>query len=108
MTPVVSVQNRYNVDDRGSESLIDLCEQEQLAFLPWAPIQDLDSNAASSRDRRATRRHAATGRARVAAGPIAGDTADSGHRVGEPPREQRRPRPASSSSPQELTAITQN
>jgi len=38
------VQNRYNVDDRGSESLVDLCEQEQLAFLPWAPIQDLDRN----------------------------------------------------------------
>jgi len=44
LTPVVSVQNRYNVDDRGSESLVDLCEQEQLAFLPWAPIQDLDRN----------------------------------------------------------------
>jgi aryl-alcohol dehydrogenase-like predicted oxidoreductase len=44
LTPVVSIQNRYNVDDRRSESLIDLCEQEQMAFLPWAPIQDLDRN----------------------------------------------------------------
>src|SRR5207248_9571801 len=44
LTPVVSIQNRYNVDDRGSESLVDLCEQEQLVFLPWAPIQDLDRN----------------------------------------------------------------
>jgi pyridoxine 4-dehydrogenase len=44
LTPIVSIQNRYNVDDRGSESLVDLCEQEQLAFLPWAPIQDLDRN----------------------------------------------------------------
>jgi pyridoxine 4-dehydrogenase len=44
LTPIVSIQNRYNVDDRGSESLVDLCEQEQLVFLPWAPIQDLDSN----------------------------------------------------------------
>jgi pyridoxine 4-dehydrogenase len=42
VTPIVSVQNRYNVSDRGSESLVDLCEQEQLAFLPWAPILDLD------------------------------------------------------------------
>jgi pyridoxine 4-dehydrogenase len=41
LTPVVSVQNRYNLTDRTSESLIDLCEQEQLAFLPWAPMQDL-------------------------------------------------------------------
>jgi aryl-alcohol dehydrogenase-like predicted oxidoreductase len=46
LTPIVSIQNRYNVEDRGSESLVDLCEQEQLAFLPWAPIQDLDRNRA--------------------------------------------------------------
>jgi pyridoxine 4-dehydrogenase len=46
LTPIVSIQNRYNVDDRGSESLVDLCEQEQLVFLPWAPIQDLDRNRA--------------------------------------------------------------
>jgi pyridoxine 4-dehydrogenase len=44
LTPVVSIQNRYNVDDRRSESLVDLCEQEQMVFLPWAPIQDLDGN----------------------------------------------------------------
>jgi pyridoxine 4-dehydrogenase len=42
VTPIVSVQNRYNVTDRGSEALVDLCEQEQLVFLPWAPILDLD------------------------------------------------------------------
>nr|BFE61964.1 aldo/keto reductase [Dactylosporangium thailandense] len=45
ITPVVSIQNRYNVDDRGSESLVDLCEQESIVFLPWAPIQNLDGNA---------------------------------------------------------------
>jgi pyridoxine 4-dehydrogenase len=42
LTPIVSIQNRYNVDDRRSESLVDLCEQEVMVFLPWAPIQDLD------------------------------------------------------------------
>src|SRR3954469_10524865 len=46
LTPVVSIQNRYNVDDRQSESLVDLCEQEQMVFLPWAPIQNLDGNTA--------------------------------------------------------------
>jgi pyridoxine 4-dehydrogenase len=40
ITPIVSVQNRYNIADRSSESVLDLCEQEQLAFLPWAPIVD--------------------------------------------------------------------
>jgi len=42
MTPVVSVQNRYNASDRSSESMLDLCEQETLVFLPWAPIIDAD------------------------------------------------------------------
>ncbi len=42
VTPIVSIQNRYNVADRKSEPLVDLCEQEELAFLPWAPIQDAD------------------------------------------------------------------
>jgi len=38
LTPIVSVQNRYNVADRTSETIVDLCEQEELVFLPWAPI----------------------------------------------------------------------
>jgi len=46
LTPIVSIQNRYNVEDRRSESLIDLCEQERMVFLPWAPIQDLQGNRA--------------------------------------------------------------
>jgi pyridoxine 4-dehydrogenase len=42
LTPVVSVQNRYNPADRSSEPIVDLCDQEAIAFLPWAPIQDAD------------------------------------------------------------------
>jgi pyridoxine 4-dehydrogenase len=41
LTPVVSIQNRYNLGDRGSEAVLDACEKEALAFLPWAPIQDV-------------------------------------------------------------------
>ncbi len=43
IVPIVSIQNRYNVTDRSSETIVDLCEQEQLAFLPWAPIQETDN-----------------------------------------------------------------
>jgi pyridoxine 4-dehydrogenase len=57
VTPVVSVQNRYNAADRSSESMVDLCEQERLAFLPWAPIQEADKNPAVTE---AARRHGAT------------------------------------------------
>jgi pyridoxine 4-dehydrogenase len=46
LTPIVSIQNRYNVDDRRWESLVDLCEQERMVFVPWAPIQDLGRNRA--------------------------------------------------------------
>jgi len=42
LTPVVSVQNRYNLGDRSSEAMVDLCDQESIVFLPWAPIQDSD------------------------------------------------------------------
>jgi pyridoxine 4-dehydrogenase len=35
---VVSVQNRYNLGDRHSESVIEACEREGLAFLPWFPL----------------------------------------------------------------------
>ena len=37
VTAVVSVQNRYNVVDRSSEPMLDLCDQEMLVFFPWAP-----------------------------------------------------------------------
>jgi aryl-alcohol dehydrogenase-like predicted oxidoreductase len=40
LTPIVSIQNRFNAGDRSSESMLDLCEQEQIVFLPWAPLQD--------------------------------------------------------------------
>jgi len=46
ITPVVSVQNRYNAADRASEAVLEVCELEQIAFLPWAPIQQADSNQA--------------------------------------------------------------
>jgi pyridoxine 4-dehydrogenase len=42
LTPIVSVQNRYNLHDRSSEAMVDLCDQEGIVFLPWAPIQDSD------------------------------------------------------------------
>jgi pyridoxine 4-dehydrogenase len=46
IVPIVSIQNRYNVSDRQSQPLIDLCEQEDMVFLPWAPIQEADRRAA--------------------------------------------------------------
>jgi pyridoxine 4-dehydrogenase len=57
ITAIVSIQNRYNAGDRSSESVVDLCEQEQILFLPWAPIQNTDGNSAVSE---AAARHGAS------------------------------------------------
>jgi pyridoxine 4-dehydrogenase len=57
IVPIVSVQNRYNVTDRRSQSMVDLCEQDQLVFLPWAPVQEADTNPAVAA---AAERHNAT------------------------------------------------
>jgi pyridoxine 4-dehydrogenase len=35
---VVSVQNRYNLADRHSESVLEVCERSGIAFLPWFPL----------------------------------------------------------------------
>ncbi len=35
---IVAVQNRYNVADRSSEEVLRACEQQGLAFVPWAPL----------------------------------------------------------------------
>jgi pyridoxine 4-dehydrogenase len=59
ITPIVSVQNRYNAADRKSDPMVDTCEVEQLAFLPWAPIQQADDNPAVAE---AASRHGASPR----------------------------------------------
>jgi len=35
---VVSVQNRYNITDRASEPVLEVCARERLAFIPWYPL----------------------------------------------------------------------
>jgi pyridoxine 4-dehydrogenase len=35
---VVSVQNRYNIGDRASRAVLDVCERDGIAFLPWGPL----------------------------------------------------------------------
>jgi len=38
IVPIVSVQNRYNIEDRQSENVLAYCEKENLGFLPWFPV----------------------------------------------------------------------
>jgi pyridoxine 4-dehydrogenase len=38
IVPIVTVQNRYNLTDRGSEDVLDFCEREGIGFIPWFPL----------------------------------------------------------------------
>jgi pyridoxine 4-dehydrogenase len=38
LTEIVSVQNRYSVTDRESEGVLQVCERDGIAFLPWYPV----------------------------------------------------------------------
>jgi aryl-alcohol dehydrogenase-like predicted oxidoreductase len=38
ITDVVSVQNRYNLEDRDSEDVLQVCERDGLGFIPWFPL----------------------------------------------------------------------
>ena len=49
VAPIVSVQNRYNALDRHSDALVERCEQQGLAFLPWAPLASGDADVPEAR-----------------------------------------------------------
>jgi pyridoxine 4-dehydrogenase len=38
IVPVVSIQNRYSVAERESNPVVDRCERDGLAFIPWFPL----------------------------------------------------------------------
>ena len=40
--PVATVQNRYNLVDRGSEKVLDYCEKNAIGFIPWFPLASGD------------------------------------------------------------------
>jgi pyridoxine 4-dehydrogenase len=38
IVPIVSVQNRYSLTDRGSEEVLQYCEKQKMGFIPWFPL----------------------------------------------------------------------
>jgi aryl-alcohol dehydrogenase-like predicted oxidoreductase len=38
MAEIVTVQNRYNLVDRSSADVLDLCTRAGIGFIPWAPV----------------------------------------------------------------------
>ena len=42
---VVSVQNRYNLGDRHSADVLEVCQRDSIAFIPWFPLNAGDIEA---------------------------------------------------------------
>jgi pyridoxine 4-dehydrogenase len=70
VTPLVSVQNRYNLEDRRSDPVIAHCESQSMAFIPWAPL-DSGRHATQSGSMRALARVADRHKVTVAQAAIA-------------------------------------
>lgn len=55
ITPIVAVQNQYNLQERGSDDVVDHCEREGIVFVPYSPLK-----AAHPRLATIARQHGAT------------------------------------------------
>jgi aryl-alcohol dehydrogenase-like predicted oxidoreductase len=60
---VATVQNRYNLVDRGSEEVLEYCEQHGIGFIPWFPLA-ADELASPARSSTGSPRHTARRRVR--------------------------------------------
>jgi len=38
ITPIATVQNLYNLSDRGAEPVLEYCAREHIGFIPWFPM----------------------------------------------------------------------
>jgi len=57
---VATVQNRYNLVDRGSEDVLDYCERNGIGFIPWFPLAAGDLARPGGVLDSLAKRHAAT------------------------------------------------
>jgi aryl-alcohol dehydrogenase-like predicted oxidoreductase len=60
IVPIVSVQNRYSLFDRESESVLAECQKEGIAFIPWYPLAAGDLGRLGERMRAVATAHGAT------------------------------------------------
>ncbi|HMH45185.1 MAG TPA: aldo/keto reductase, partial [Pyrinomonadaceae bacterium] len=56
IAPIVSVQNRYNLVDRHSESVVNYCRRENIGFIPFFPLATGDLAKSDGPLRRAAAR----------------------------------------------------
>jgi pyridoxine 4-dehydrogenase len=66
VTEIVSVQNRFSLSDRSSDDVLEICEREHIAFLPWAPLEMGDLTRAQRLEALAAEHSATTGQVALA------------------------------------------
>jgi pyridoxine 4-dehydrogenase len=52
IVPIAAVQNRYNVADRGHDDVVDFCDRERIAFVPYYPLRGDGGPAAAAAAKR--------------------------------------------------------
>lgn len=60
IVPIVSVQNEYNLGDRKHEDVLEYCEKNGLAFIPWFPVAAGKLARAGGKLDTAAKKHGAT------------------------------------------------
>ena len=104
IVPIVSVQNRYSFADREWDFLLDHCEKNGIAFIPWAPLgQNRQANDLLDRVRKELNANTVAGSPRMAPETLAGDPAHSGHVVGGARRRKHRRRGTEAARPRSST-----
>jgi pyridoxine 4-dehydrogenase len=88
IVPVASVQNRYSLAERAWEPVVDHCEREGIAFLPWFPLgagRLAEAGGGAGGGRAALPGHGGPGRPGLAAAALPGHAADPRHLLGRAP-----------------------
>ncbi len=49
------MQNRYSVVDRAADDIVDYCQRENIAFIPWFPLAAGDLSSASALEQEAAK-----------------------------------------------------
>ncbi len=58
--PIAAVQNRYNLADREWDAMVDLCSDQNIAFIPWFPLAAGDTGKLAAAIGSAAAAHDAT------------------------------------------------
>lgn len=93
VAPIVSVQNRYSFADREWDYVVDYCEKNGIAFIPWFPLgAGKVAGDLLNKNRPGTSRNSEAGRPGLAAATVQGYASHSRNQFGRTSRREHRRR----------------